>query len=205
MKFTWKSIGNVYKFYRKSVGSTQEIPVNVRVVSATNQDLMQTISEGRFREDLFYRLNTFAIHVPALREHPEDISILAKYFLTRFAQELRKPIKGFTDGAIASLISRSFFGNVRELRNLIERAVLTCQGTHITPDDFQDFSIASGAGWVGRIGNLNLDALESDVIPEALRRANGNLTKAADLLGLSRDALRRRIARHNIDLSNFST
>jgi len=205
----------------RRLGGSREIPVDVRIVSATHQDLPQAISEGRFREDLFYRLNTFTIRIPPLRVRPEDILLLAEHFLHRYAREVRKPIEAFTPQAVAHLKGYLFPGNVRELRNMIERAVILCKTDRVAPEDleFQAYvplssdegapspsepgpdgdSGSPGASNLVAAAGLNLSALEKEAIREALRQCNGNQVQAARLLGVSRHFLRRRITRHNLN------
>ncbi len=121
----------------RRVGGSKEIPVDVRVVSATNRDLRQAVSEGKFREDLYYRLNTFTIRVPPLRERTEDILPLAQHVLARCSREMRKPIEGLTPEAAALLQTHPFPGNVRELRNIIECAVILCKAGRVSPEDLR--------------------------------------------------------------------
>jgi DNA-binding NtrC family response regulator len=205
----------------RRVGGSAEIPVNVRVVSATNRDLPSAIAEGRFREDLYYRLNAFTIQLPPLRERPEDIPALAQSFLRRFAREMQKPVEGFSPEALALLRSHPFPGNCRELGNVIERAVILCQTRRIAPDDLlfspsprkpdsasqegPELSSAplcvdlSQALAVVPEADLSLSAVEAGAIREALRRCAGNRGEAARILGLSRFALRRRMAHYKIE------
>ncbi|OGG57004.1 MAG: hypothetical protein A3F84_05385 [Candidatus Handelsmanbacteria bacterium RIFCSPLOWO2_12_FULL_64_10] len=205
----------------RRVGGSVEIPVNVRVVSATNRDLPAAIAQGRFREDLYYRLNAFTISLPPLRERPEDIPSLAEHFLRRFAREMQKPIEGFSPEALTLLRSHPFPGNCQELANAVERAVILCKARRITPDDLlfspslrqpdgtpqegpeqrsaplcADLSSALGA--VPET-DLSLSAVEAGAIREALRRCAGNRGEAARILGLSRFALRRRMAHYKIE------
>jgi len=203
------------------VGGTKEIPVDVRVVSATNRDLARAVGEGAFREDLYYRLNAFTIRIPPLRERPGDVIPLARVFLERYAAELRKAIHGFSSGAGDLLEAHRFPGNVRELRNLVERATLVCEGDTILPADLEfdgggpaeraqgahEARAAEPRTWDLRQivqeappEGLRLSALEREAIGEALRREGGNQVRAAKLLGISRDALRRRVSRHNLSL-----
>ena len=118
--------------------------MDVRVVSATNRDLRGMVREGVFREDLFYRLNVFTIRVPLLRERLEDILPLAQYFLSRYAEEMRKPIRGFAPEAVALLKAYPFPGNVRELNNTIERAAILCGNGQVRADHLQDLTVGAG-------------------------------------------------------------
>jgi DNA-binding NtrC family response regulator len=189
----------------RPVGSTKEIEVDVRVVSATNQNLAEAVSAGRFREDLYYRINAFTIEVPPLRERQEDILPLAETYLCRYAQEMRKPIAGLALEVIAMLQAHSFPGNVRELRNLVERAAILCAAEFVEPADlrFDSGTPDAASGPDGRLGRspaaggseLNLAAVEEACVREALDRAGGSKAAAARLLGISRDAIRRRMAK----------
>ena len=193
------------------LGSAREVPVDVRVVSATNQDLAVAAGEGRFRQDLYYRVNTVQIHVPALRERPEDIASLAEHFVARFSRELRKPLEGLTQEATEMLARHGFPGNVRELRNLIEQAAIFCRGQELTAADLRPGRFSEGqsdaeSGSVARLpscvedrADLCLSSLEKRAIEDALRRTEGHLHQAADLLGLSRFALKRRMERYRIE------
>ena len=169
------------------------------------------VREGVFREDLFYRLNVFTIRVPLLRERLEDILPLAQYFLSRYAEEMRKPIRGFAPEAVALLEAYPFPGNVRELNNTIERAAILCGNGLVRADHLQELSDSSrqtapacalhadrqaglpAAPDVAGAESLNLAALERQAVGEAIRRCDGNQARAARLLGISRNTLRRRI------------
>jgi len=198
----------------RPLGSDREIDVDVRVVSASNRDLTQAIDEGVFRRDLFYRLNALTIHIPPLRERLEDIVPLAHHFLSRYTREMRKSITGFKDGAIERLEAHSFPGNVRELRNLIERATIFCTTGQIAEENFQfefynsfsahqHLALSERQHIIGAVSNLNLDVFEADLIREALRRKKGNQVHAARVLGISRDALIRRMKRYDIRREEF--
>ena len=193
--------------------------MNVRVVSATNRDLSGMVREGVFREDLFYRLNVFTIRVPLLRERLEDILPLAQYFLSRYAEEMRKSIQGFAPEAVALLETYPFPGNVRELNNTIERAAILCGNGQVRADHLQDLTAGAGglpescgqtvpapcegdglpaAPDVAGVESLNLAALERQAVGEAIRRCDGNQARAARLLGISRNTLRRRIKAYDL-------
>lgn len=187
----------------RPVGSSQEIPIDIRVISATNRDLVTAMSENAFRKDLFYRLNTFMIHLPLLTERISDIPHLANHFLQTFSKELHKNIQGLQPQAEKTLCEHTFPGNIRELRNIIERAAITCQSSHISAEDLQLTSpqptqssdtIEVFSQWP----DLNLQQIEHKLIEEALLRAKNNQVRAAGLLGISRDALRRRMERYGI-------
>ena len=187
----------------RRVGGVEDIEVDVRVIAATNRDIEQLVREGRFREDLFYRLNIIPILLPPLRERDGDIELLANHYISRFATEFRKPITGITPEAMAQLRSYIWPGNVRELRNVIERAVLLSKGTVLTPDDFilnppqPRYDGQSGIP-VLPPGGVDLAVVEEQLVRQALARANGNQTQAAVLLGLSRDQLRYRMQKYSL-------
>ncbi|MGH7773914.1 MAG: sigma-54-dependent transcriptional regulator [Candidatus Binatia bacterium] len=173
------------------VGGTQPIRVDVRVIAATNRDLSSAIKEGRFREDLYYRLNVIPISLPRLRERKEDIPVLAQFFLRRFALETKKNFTGITEEAEARLIACDWPGNVRELANVIERAVVLGQGTDVTLHDLPP-PIASGerASMSNSLSYRHaLDAARREVIRRALAYTQGNRAAAARVLGLHKTHL----------------
>jgi DNA-binding NtrC family response regulator len=173
------------------VGGTQPIHVDVRVIAATNRDLSNAIEEGRFREDLYYRLNVIPISLPPLRERREDIPVLAKYFLRRFALETKKNFAGITTEAEARLVAYAWPGNVRELANAIERAVVLGQGPEITLEDLspriaysEDEGTSDGLSYRAAV-----DAARANVIRRALATTQGNRAAAARILGLHKTHL----------------
>ncbi|HUG11402.1 MAG TPA: sigma-54 dependent transcriptional regulator [Opitutaceae bacterium] len=176
------------------VGSSRTQKVNVRIVSATNSDLNAEVSSGRFRQDLLFRLNTIEIHLPPLRERPEDIPLLAMHFLKEHVNHYRKPITGFDDAAIEALKSNRWPGNVRQLDHSVERAVLMCQGKAVRA---QDLGLQAGDA-AARIDDMSLEEVEAFLIKKALARNEGNARKAAEALGLSRSAFYRRIERYGL-------
>jgi DNA-binding NtrC family response regulator len=189
------------------LGGTKTLKVDVRVLAATNQDLRAALEQGTFREDLYYRLNVVPISIPPLREHKEDIPYLADHFLARFARESAKPIKGITPAAMRMLMDFHWPGNIRELENIIERAVALSTGTMLDVGDIR-LDFGRGAPAIAGPGMLSGDAAgpflpqgmtleqyEDEIIKEALRRANGNKSQAARLLGLSRNAFRYRLSK----------
>ena len=184
------------------VGSSKTRKVDVRLISATNADLQEESAAGRFRPDLLFRLNTVEIHLPPLRERREDIPILAGHFLSRWSSRYRKPVEGFTPKALSAMLGYAWPGNVRELDHAVERAVLMVRGTHIDVGDLNLISprgtaAAAGAGAHG-LDEMSLEAVESILIRKALARASGNVSQAAEALGLSRGALYRRMEKHGI-------
>jgi two-component system, NtrC family, response regulator AtoC len=176
----------------KRVGGAQDVHVDVRVVAATNRNLEEEVSNGRFRSDLFYRLNVLPIRLPALRDHPDDLPVLVKFFIDNFNAEFKKRITGITPSAEALLRGYGWPGNVRELRNVIERAMLLSSGDRLEPGDFSALTTARPAGDLFDLpaAGVSLEELERSLVVQALRRAGGNQTKAAALLGLNRDQIR---------------
>jgi len=175
------------EFYR--VGGTKPIKVDVRFIAATNQDVKRIISEGRFREDLYYRLNVMEINLPPLRERMDDIKPLSMYFLQKHLPKSNKKITGFTKEAMDVLINYSFPGNVRELENIIERAIILEKGPLITPESLpQSIQILQIETLdYGKIKTV--DELTKEYAEKVLKMAGGNRTKAAEMLGISRTSL----------------
>jgi transcriptional regulator with PAS, ATPase and Fis domain len=193
------------KTFRR-VGGVQELRCDVRVIAATNVDLEERVSEGRFRSDLFFRLNVVRIVVPALRDHSEDVPTLAAHFIARFNQEMKRQVRGVTAAAMEMLRGYHWPGNVRELRNIIERAFILHAGAdeirpeHLTPELRKIVVTKRPDKIVPNITEegLVLDDVEKKLIAEAMERASGNQSKAARLLGVSRDTLRYRLKKHGM-------
>jgi len=179
------------------VGSSKTRKVNSRVLSATNADLKKDVTEGRFRQDLMFRLNTVEIHVPALRERREDIEPLAEYFLRQHAERYRRDRMGFTLQAIDALRAHSWPGNVRELDHVIERAVLMSSGNTVTTMDLA-LQTEPAAQLSARLEEMSLEDAERLLITKALARFEGNANRAAEALGLSRSALYRRLQKYGL-------
>ena len=177
------------------VGSSRTRKVDARILAATNADLRAEVAAGRFREDLLFRLNTIEIRIPPLRDRKEDIGPLAGLFLQRYAQRYRKDIRGFEPAAMRALTEYPWPGNIRELDHTIERAVLLARGSNISPSDLA-LQPVGGAG--ARLDELSLEEVERVLIQKALSRHGGNVTLAANALGLSRSALYRRLQRHGL-------
>jgi len=179
------------------VGGVEEVHVDVRVISATKVDLLQAVQQGRFRDDLYYRLNVIEIHVPPLRERREDIPLLAEHFLHRLSGELRKPVSAISEGALKLLLDYHWPGNVRELENSIERAIITCRSDTLTEEDFSFLERRSNSHrWIP--ADLNLQAMEKLMIESALERKAGNMKEAAAALGIDRSTLYDKIKKYNI-------
>jgi DNA-binding NtrC family response regulator len=177
------------------VGGTKPIRADLRVIAATNRDLDRAAKEGRFREDLFYRLNVVCITLPPLRERKEDLTVLAPYLVAKFAAETKKPVRGVSAQAMARLQAHTWPGNVREFANVIERAVVLCAGDHIQVEDLAlphlvDASTAAPPRSAGN-GDFHsqVRASKQAIIRAALDRVGGNQTKAAEVLGLQRTYL----------------
>jgi DNA-binding NtrC family response regulator len=179
------------------VGSIHKKKVNVRIISATNQDLRQAIIEGKFREDLYYRLNVIHIHVPPLRERLEDIPALADYYVKKLAFEKGRPTLNLSDEAMRFLKRRDWPGNVRELINALEYGVVTCEGKTILLRDLP--YEASDSFRTGKVISGSLARAEQNEIVNALERFRGNKSKAADYLGINRKTLREKIQKYGLE------
>jgi len=194
------------KTFRR-VGGTRDIQVNVRIVAATNRDLFAEVEEGRFREDLYYRLTVVPLYVPPLRERQEDIPLLAKTFLDAFRRDIGRSVTGITDEALALLVEHPWPGNVRELKNTIEHLVLMGTGPLIDAEQVAE-QLRAGRGGPRRPGASNdlfkpgqvptLEEIERVAILHALGEVGGNRTHAARLLGISRQTLRAKIVKYGI-------
>jgi transcriptional regulator with GAF, ATPase, and Fis domain len=178
------------------LGSTRTIRVDVRVVAATNRDLEKMIREGTFREDLYYRLNVIALHLPALRERREDIPLLASHFAALTSRRLGRPVAGFTPEARACLQRYDWPGNVRELANAVERAIVLGEGDLIRPEDLPEILLDAGPppGSAGARYHEVLHETKKRLILDTLAEARGNVTKAAAVLGLHPNYLHRLIS-----------
>jgi DNA-binding NtrC family response regulator len=186
------------KFER--VGGEETIEVDVRIISATNRDLKAEIAAGRFREDLYYRLNVVNIHIPPLRERKEDIPLLVASFLKEFAQENGKQIEGIDAKARAALYNYTWPGNVRELRNCIESAVVLCKGQYITLEDLPPV-LRSGAdeNYVKISLGTPLEQAEREIIQANLSYCRGNKSKTAEVLGIGRKTLHRKLKEYGLE------
>ncbi len=170
------------------VGGNQTIKVDVRIVTATNRDLAQLVKEGKFREDLFYRLNVVSIEMPPLRARPSDIPLLAVRFLQKFASENEKTIRAFSDEALTALTQYGWPGNVRELENAIERAVVICRGDEIGIGDLSAHVVAGGSArkdGMPQVPGASLSDLERYAILRTLEHTGGSTSRAAEILGIS--------------------
>ena len=176
------------------VGGTDEIPIDVRVLAATNQSLKKKIEDGEFREDLFYRLNAFILRIPPLRERKDDIPLLSSYFLDKYRKEFGKEIRGISDEVLSIFMQYAFPGNVRELENAIERAVIMCEGNALKKDHLpQRFFQAQQPVGREKKDLVTLAELEKQYIIELLKATKGNKSEASRILGINRASLWRKV------------
>ncbi|HEU6436789.1 MAG TPA: sigma 54-interacting transcriptional regulator [Nitratidesulfovibrio sp.] len=184
------------------VGSNQTLRVDVRIIAATNRDLWAEVEAGRFRQDLYYRLNVVTLHVPSLRERVEDIPLLAGHFLRRFTEKNGKGVKGFTPQAMDRLLKHHWPGNVRELENAVERAVVLLVGEYISERELPH-AIAGGGGdapcVVPRFHGMTLEEIERAAILDAMDASEGNKSEAARRLGITRKTLHAKLNRYADD------
>ena len=189
----------------RRVGGTRDLSVDVRIISATNHDIRGLVSKGRFRADLFYRLNSLMLVLSPLKDRREDIPLLAEHFVKDLGRTLRINVKGITDEAMASLSAYDWPGNIRELRNVIERAMLLGRGESITPADLSiesttppaNAAVVEADTLLGPDG-VDLHEVERRLVAEAIERTKGNQTQAARLLRISRDQLRYRLEKFGL-------
>jgi len=177
------------------VGSSKTRRVDVRILSATNADLDQAVAEGRFREDLFYRLNAVEIRLPPVRERREDIPLLAAHFLAASGRKYGRPDLRLNPAAVEALMRHPWPGNVRELRHAVERAVLLAEGEEV---GVEHLGLRPAPNGSLRLENMQLDDAERILIRKAISRNRGNISRAAEDLGISRSALYRRLKRHGL-------
>src|SRR5947207_3444574 len=187
----------------RRVGATHEIPIDVRVVAATNRDLKALVSYGRFRSDLYYRLNVIPINIPPLRSRRDDISTLIDYFLAKHGRASGRLVKGLTTETKRMMNDYGWPGNVRQLESAIERAILLCEGDMITPDDMpsevrQESQAAATGGFKLPAEGINFEEVEKNLILQAMDQTDYNITKAARLLGLTFRTLQYRLEKFGI-------
>jgi DNA-binding NtrC family response regulator len=183
----------------KRVGGLADIRVDVRVIAATNRDLEKEVSEGTFREDLFYRLQVMPVMLPSLRERRGDVALLARFYIDRFNGEFRKRVRGLSPAAQELLDHYAWPGNVRELRNAIERAMLLADRDLLEPQDFTTLTrTVSAAHFKLPAEGVDLEDVERQLVIQALERANNNQTRAAELLGVNRDQVRYRMEKFGL-------
>ena len=179
------------------VGSNRVRPVNVRVIAATNQNLFESVKNRTFRQDLLYRINTIEIQVPPLRERTDDIEPLAQHFLKEFARKYQRPVSGLSAALVKEMLRYPWPGNVRELQHAVERAVIMAQGEKLQPEDFF-FRQAGAEDRDVDLPTMNLDDMEKQLIMKALQKYHGNITEAAQELGLTRASLYRRLEKYHL-------
>jgi two-component system, NtrC family, response regulator AtoC len=182
----------------KRVGGLNDVRVDARVVAATNRDLEREVKAGRFREDLFYRLQVMPIALPSVRERRGDVALLARYFIDQFNREFRKRVRGLSPAAAMLLEQYKWPGNVRELRNAIERAMLLSDREYLEPQDFTLTRTVSPTEFRLPAEGVNLEEVERQLLVQALERSGGNQTQAAQLLGINRDQVRYRIEKFGL-------
>jgi len=177
------------------VGANRPIPVDVRLICATNSDLYETVSNNMFRQDLLYRINTVEIHLPPLRERGDDIELLSNHFLKIYAKKYRKSLRSITAAALKKLMHYAWPGNVRELQHAIERAVIMTETPSLEPEDFILSPPRKKSGDL-EFETYNLDEIERQVIEKVMKQNQGNISQAAQELGLTRTSLYRRIEKY---------
>lgn len=179
------------------LGSNKARPIDIRLICATNMSIQQLIKEGKFREDLLYRINTVEIHIPPLRERAEDISLLAEHFLKIYAKKYKKPIKEISSATHKKLLQYSWPGNVRELQHAIERAVIMTDTNVLQPFDFHLTNKRDAVDEL-ELENYNLEEVERIIILKVLKKHRGNISSAAKELGLTRTSLYRRLEKYDL-------
>ena len=177
------------------LGGNQEITSDFRLICATHKNLEELVEEGLFREDLFYRINVFSIHVPPLRERPEDILPLAKLFVEKYARAMGRPLRTLSAEAEAVLMSYRWPGNVRELENAIERAMVVGKGPEL---EVGDLPVSARDGAIDGLQARSLAAQEKDYVARVLRECKGNVTHAAKVLGIDRATLYNKLKRYGL-------
>ena len=182
----------------RRVGGTAEIPLDVRVLAASNRDIEQAVREGKLRSDLYYRLNVFTIVLPPLRERIDDLPQLTQMFINHYAAQNKKDVTGVDEECMQSLAAHPWPGNVRQLRNVIERALIVCEGRTIRksdlPDDFRAAGGADGSFIKIPLGS-SLDDVEKEMITRTIEFTSGNKTRAAEILGVSAKTLYNKLER----------
>ena len=180
------------------VGDTKAIPIDIRLICATNKNIEQMVRDGEFREDLYYRINTMHLHLPALRERKDEIVPLAEMFIARYADKYRRSVSGLTPEAAELLKSHYWSGNIRELQNCIEKAVILCDGNIISASDVELQAMKAVQSTAEMSGNETLEETEEKTIRAALNRFGGNLSMVAKSLDISRPTLYAKLKKYNI-------
>ena len=183
----------------KPIGSSKEIEVDIRVLAATNEDLLAAVGKGEFREDLYHRLNEFSIKVPSLSERKDDLMIFASYFLEKANEKLHKNVQGFTEKAVQKMLLYTWGGNLRELSNTVKRAALLTQGDYITENELPEPVITEARHFPTERFSFSTKENERELIISALHETHNNKTEAAKLLGFTRKTLYNKLKAYNID------
>jgi two-component system response regulator HydG len=189
------------------VGSNQPRPIDVRIISATNKNLSEQVTAGKFREDLFFRLKVVEIHLPSLRERPGDIALLAQSFLNEFAKQYDKPVKSIDHAALNGLVAHAWPGNVRELRNTIEEMVVLSQGDTLTAQDLPRalqgaaplVPITRGSDGTGNLVGMTMEQIEREAIRNTLKATEGNRERTAKMLGMGERTLYRKLKEYGLN------
>jgi transcriptional regulator with PAS, ATPase and Fis domain len=180
------------------LGSNESIPINIRLVCATNLPLAELANENKFRKDLIYRINTVEITIPPLRKRKDDILLLAKYYAKMYADKYIKPTPEFDAGCKEKLLGYNYPGNVRELQYSIERAVIMAEEDVLQAGDIIFSPLESSGPMIEEAGDLKLSNMEKNTILKVIEKHNGNISKAAKELGITRTALYRRLSKYEI-------
>jgi len=183
----------------KPIGSSKEIEVDIRVLAATNEDLLEAVNKGDFREDLYHRLNEFAIKVPSLNERKDDLMIFASYFLEIANEKLHKNVQGFTERAVQKMLNYNWGGNLRELSNVVKRATLLTTTDYISENELPDFVMSETRHFPTERFSFSTKENERELIIGALHETNNNKTEAAKLLGFTRKTLYNKLKAYNIE------
>lgn len=180
------------------LGTNKEIPIDIRLICATNMPLYQMVKEGKFRQDLLYRINTVEVNVPSLRERTEDIPLLIDHFLDIYCKKYKLQVKRVSEDTLSRLKKHSWPGNIRELQHAVERAVIMSESHILQPHDFFLSSLEDDRTESINVGNMNLEETEKILIRKVIEKHGGNISKAAKELGLTRASLYRRIEKHGL-------
>ena len=183
----------------KPIGSSKEIEVDIRVLAATNEDLLEAVNKGDFREDLYHRLNEFAIKVPSLSERKDDLMIFGSYFLEKANEKLHKNVQGFTERAVQKMLNYNWGGNLRELSNVVKRAALLTTTDYISENELPDFVMSETRHFPTERFSFSTKENERELIIGALHETNNNKTEAAKLLGFTRKTLYNKLKAYNIE------
>ncbi|MEQ8810901.1 MAG: sigma-54 dependent transcriptional regulator, partial [Imperialibacter sp.] len=180
------------------LGTNKSVPVDIRLISATNMPIYEMVEESTFRQDLLYRINTVEIHLPSLRDRMDDIPLLCDHFIKMYCGKYRKPIKKMSPIALKKLQKYQWPGNIRELQHALERAIIMSDSNMLSPDDFFFLNQKAESKAEAEPETFNLDDVEKSVIQKAINRHGGNISKAAKELGLTRASLYRRMEKHGL-------